>query len=413
MKEGIEMSAQEKLLKYVQYDTTSDENSESVPSTPGQRVLAEDLKKELEALGLETSLDENGYLFGFLKGNTGKRHRKLGLLAHLDTSPDMSGKNVRPRIVRYEGGDLVLNEADGIILKASEFPALSGYAGQDLMVTDGTTLLGADDKAGVAEIMEVLEYISEHKDFLHGDIHVAFTPDEEIGRGPHHFDVDAFGADIAYTMDGGPLGELEFENFNAASAKVKIRGRNVHPGTAKDKMVNSIFIAMEYADFFDRKDTPEHTEEYEGFYHLNEFKGDVDGSSLDYIIRDFFEDSFAARKKKMQEAADKLNEKYGEGTITLEIHDQYKNMKTMIEPHMYLVENAKLAMEKAGVTPVIKPIRGGTDGAQLSYMGLPCPNLFTGGENYHGRYEFISIQSMEKAVEVLKNVISIYAEEEV
>lgn len=407
------MSAVEKLLKYVQFDTTSDENSENVPSTPGQMVLAEELKKELEALGLETSLDENGYLFGFLKSNTGKKHRKLGLLAHLDTSPDMSGKNVRPRIVKYEGGDLVLHEENGIILKESEFPALSGYVGQELVVTDGTTLLGADDKAGVAEIMEVLEYISKHEEFLHGDIHVAFTPDEEIGRGPHHFDVEAFGADIAYTMDGGPLGELEFENFNAASAKVKIRGRNVHPGTAKDKMVNSIFIAMEYADLFDRKDTPEHTEEYEGFYHLNEFKGEVDGSSLDYIIRDFFEDSFMERKKKMQEASEKLNEKYGEGTVTLEIHDQYKNMKTMIEPHMYLVDNAKRAMEKAGVIPVIKPIRGGTDGAQLSYMGLPCPNLFTGGENYHGRYEFISIQSMEKAVEVLKNVISIYAEEEV
>lgn len=407
------MSVVEKLLKYVQYDTTSDENSESVPSTKGQLVLAEELKKELESLGLDTTLDDNGYLFGYLKSNTEKKVRKLGLLAHLDTSPDMSGKNVKPRIVKYEGEDLVLNEESGIILKASEFPALTGYAGQELVVTDGTTLLGADDKAGIAEIMEVLEYMANHRDFLHGDIHVAFTPDEEIGRGPHHFDVEAFGAEIAYTMDGGPLGELEYENFNAASAKVKVRGRNVHPGTAKDKMVNSIFIAMEYADFFDRKDTPEHTEEYEGFYHLNEFKGDVDGSSLDYIIRDFFEDSFSERKKKMQEAADTLNEKYGEGTITLEIRDQYKNMKSMIEPHMYLVENAKRAMEKAGVVPVIKPIRGGTDGAQLSYMGLPCPNLFTGGENYHGRYEFISVASMEKAVEVLKNVISIYAEEEV
>lgn len=407
------MSVVERFLKYVKFDTTSDENSETVPSTPGQRVLAEELKVELEALGLVTSLDENGYLFGFLKSNTDRKLKKLGLLAHLDTSPDMSGKDVQPRVVAYAGGDLVLNEENGIILKTSEFPALAEYTGQDLIVTDGTTLLGADDKAGIAEIMAALEYLAEHKDHLHGDIHVAFTPDEEIGRGPHHFDVEAFGADIAYTMDGGPVGELEFENFNAASAKVKVRGRNVHPGTAKDKMVNSIFIAMEYADFFDRKDTPEHTEEYEGFFHLNEFIGDVDASSLDYIIRDFFEDSFEERKKKMTLAAAALNEKYGEGTITLEIKDQYRNMKTMIEPHMYLVENARKAMEKADVAPIIKPIRGGTDGAQLSYMGLPCPNLFTGGENYHGRYEFISVQSMVKAVEVLLNLISIYAEEEV
>ena len=406
------MSAVEKLLKYVKCDTTSDENSTSVPSTKGQMVLTLELKKELEELGLETRLDEKGYLFGFLRSNTDRKLKKLGLLAHVDTSPDMSGKDVNPRIVKYEGGDIVLHEENGIVLKESEFPALSGYVGQELVVTDGTTLLGADDKAGVAEIMAALEHIVKDKDFIHGDIHVAFTPDEEIGRGPHHFDVEAFGADVAYTMDGGPLGELEFENFNAASAKVTVRGRNVHPGTAKDKMVNSIFIAMEYADFFDRKDTPEHTEKYEGFYHLNEFKGDVDGTSLDYIIRDFFEESFEDRKKKMQEAADALNEKYGEGTVTVELHDQYRNMKTKIEPHMYLVENAKQAMMKAGVTPDIKPIRGGTDGAQLSYMGLPCPNIFTGGENYHGRYEFISVASMDKAVEVLLNLIEIFAEQE-
>ena len=406
------MSAVEKLLKYVKYDTTSDENSTSVPSTKGQMVLTLELKKELEELGLETRLDEKGYLFGFLRSNTDRKVKKLGLLAHVDTSPDMSGKDVNPRIVKYEGGDIVLHEKNGIVLKESEFPALSGYVGQELVVTDGTTLLGADDKAGVAEIMAALEHIVKDKDFIHGDIHVAFTPDEEIGRGPHHFDVEAFGADVAYTMDGGPLGELEFENFNAASAKVTVRGRNVHPGTAKDKMVNSIFIAMEYADFFDRKDTPEHTEKYEGFYHLNEFKGDVDGTSLDYIIRDFFEESFEDRKKKMLEAADALNEKYGEGTVTVELHDQYRNMKTKIEPHMYLVENAKQAMLKAGVTPDIKPIRGGTDGAQLSYMGLPCPNIFTGGENYHGRYEFISVSSMDKAVEVLLNLIKIFAEQE-
>lgn len=405
------MSVVDKLIKYVKYDTTSDENSETVPSTEGQTVLVKELQKELEKLGLETSLDDNGYLFGVLKNNTGKNLKKLGLLAHVDTSPDMSGKNVNPRILPYEGGDIVLNEELQIIMKVSDFPQLNEYIGDHLLVTDGTTLLGADDKAGVAEIMEVLEYLFHHPEVPHGDLHVAFTPDEEIGRGPHHFDVQAFGADIAYTMDGGPVGELEYENFNAASAKVTVKGRNVHPGTAKDKMKNSIFVAMEYADSFDRKDTPEHTEAYEGFFHLNDIEGDVEETSLYYIIRDFFEDTFEGRKVKMQEAAAVLNEKYGEGTVAVEIKDQYKNMRTMVEPHMYLIENAKKAMEMAGVKPIIKPIRGGTDGAQLSYMGLPCPNLFTGGENYHGRFEFISVESMEKAVAVLKNLIGIYAEE--
>lgn len=405
------MSVVDKLIKYVKYETTSDENSVTVPSTEGQRVLVEELKRELEALGLETALDENGYLFGYLRSNTGKNLKKLGLLAHVDTSPDMSGKNVNPRIVPYEGGDIVLNEELQIVMKESDFPQLKDYVGENLLVTDGTTLLGADDKAGVAEIMEVLEYLFHNPEVPHGDLHVAFTPDEEIGRGPHHFDVEAFGAEIAYTMDGGPVGELEYENFNAASAKVTVKGRNVHPGTAKDKMKNSIFMAMEYADSFDRKDTPEHTEGYEGFFHLNDMEGDVEETSLYYIIRDFFEDTFEGRKVKMMEAASALNEKYGEGTVTVEIKDQYKNMRTMVEPHMYLIEHAKKAMEMAGVKPIIKPIRGGTDGAQLSYMGLPCPNLFTGGENYHGRFEFISVESMEKAVAVLKNLISIYAEE--
>lgn len=405
------MSVVDKLIKYVKYETTSDENSVTVPSTEGQRVLVEELKRELEALGLETALDENGYLFGFLRNNTGKNLKKLGLLAHVDTSPDMSGKNVNPRILPYEGGDIVLNEELQIVMKESDFPQLKEYVGENLLVTDGTTLLGADDKAGVAEIMEVLEYLFHNPEVPHGDLHVAFTPDEEIGRGPHHFDVEAFGAEIAYTMDGGPVGELEYENFNAASAKVTVKGRNVHPGTAKDKMKNSIFVAMEYADAFDRKDTPEHTEGYEGFFHLNDIEGDVEETSMYYIIRDFFEDTFEGRKVKMMEAASVLNEKYGEGTVTVEIKDQYKNMRTMVEPHMYLIEHAKKAMEMAGVKPNIKPIRGGTDGAQLSYMGLPCPNLFTGGENYHGRFEFISVESMEKAVAVLKNLISIYAEE--
>ena len=294
------MGVLDKFIKYIKFDTMSDEKSETTPSTPGQMILALELQKEMQALGLETKLDENGYLFGILKANTDKKIKKLGLLAHLDTSPDMSGKNVNPRMIRYEGGDIVLNEELPVIMKELDFPNLNNYVGQDLIVTDGKTLLGADDKAGVAEIMTVLEDIVQDKSFIHGDVFVAFTPDEEIGRGPHKFDVKAFGAEIAYTLDGGPVGELQFENFNAASAKVKVRGRNVHPGTAKDTMINSIFIAMEFIERFDRKDTPEHTEKYEGFFHLNEFIGDVEGTSLDYIIRDFFDDTFEGRKAKMR-----------------------------------------------------------------------------------------------------------------
>ena len=403
------MSVLEKFLKYVKYDTMSDENSETTPTTEGQMVLAKDLKKELEELGLETNLDANGYLFAKLKANTDKKIKKLGFLAHLDTSPDMSGKNVKPRIVKYDGGDILLNEELNIILKDSDFPSLKEYVGQDLVVTDGTTLLGADDKAGVAEIMAAIESIVENKEFIHGDIFIAFTPDEEVGRGPHKFEVEAFGAEIAYTIDGGPVGELQFENFNAASAKVKIKGRNVHPGTAKDIMINSIFIAKDFMENFDQNDTPEHTEKYEGFFHLNEIAGDVEETNLDYIIRDFFEDSFEGRKQKMKEVENTLNERYGEGTVTVDIKDQYQNMKKMVEPHMYLVDYARAAMEEAGIKPIVEPIRGGTDGAQLSYKGLPCPNLFTGGENYHGKFEFVSVQGMEKSVEVIKNLVRIFA----
>lgn len=403
------MTVIKRFLKYVSYDTTSNESSVSVPSTKGQMVLALELQKELEALGLRTTLDDKGYLYGFLKGNQKESSLVLGLLAHLDTSPDMSGKNVKPRIVSYSGGDILLNEKENVVLKVDDFPALKDYEGQDLVVTDGNTLLGADNKAGIAEIMAMLEELKNNPEIPHGDVHVAFTPDEEIGRGPHDFDVEAFGADLAYTVDGGPLGELEFENFNAASALVQIKGRNVHPGTAKDKMVNSIFIAQEYLNSFDKEDTPEHTEGYEGFFHLNEIKGDVEGTTLYYIIRDFEDESFNNRKIKMEEIAKDLNAKYGDGTVQVTIKDQYKNMKEKILPHMELIKNAKVAMEKAGVTPLIKPIRGGTDGAQLSYMGLPCPNIFTGGENFHGRFEFISVESMKKAVEVLVNLVSIYA----
>lgn len=405
------MGVLDKFIKYIKFDTMSDEKSETTPSTPGQMILALELQKEMKALGLETNLDENGYLFAVLKANTDKKIKKLGLLAHLDTSPDMSGKSVNPRIICYEGGDIVLNDELQVIMKELDFPNLENYVGQDLIVTDGKTLLGADDKAGVAEIMTVLEEIVQDSTFIHGDIFVAFTPDEEIGRGPHKFDVKSFGAEIAYTLDGGPVGELQFENFNAASAKVKVRGRNVHPGTAKDTMINSIFIAMDFIERFDRKDTPEHTEKYEGFFHLNEFIGDVEGTTLDYIIRDFFEETFEGRKAKMREIEETMNERYGEGTVTVEIKDQYKNMRKMVEPHMYLVENAKKAMAEAGVEPILEPIRGGTDGAQLSYLGLPCPNIFTGGENFHGKFEFISVQGMQKAVEVIRNLIRIYAEE--
>lgn len=403
------MSVLEKFLKYVKYDTMSDENSETTPTTEGQMVLAKDLKKELEELGLETNLDANGYLFAKLKANTDKKIKKLGFLAHLDTSPDMSGNNVKPRIVKYDGGDIILNEELNIILKDSDFPSLKEYVGQDLVVTDGTTLLGADDKAGVAEIIAAIESIVENKEFIHGDIFIAFTPDEEVGRGPHKFEVEAFGAEIAYTIDGGPVGELQFENFNAASAKVKIKGRNVHPGTAKDIMINSIFIAKDFMENFDQNDTPERTEKYEGFFHLNEIAGDVEETNLDYIIRDFFEDSFEGRKQKMKEVENTLNDRYGEGTVTVDIKDQYQNMKKMVEPHMYLVDYARSAMEEAGIKPIVEPIRGGTDGAQLSYKGLPCPNLFTGGENYHGKFEFVSVQGMEKSVEVIKNLVRIFA----
>jgi len=403
------MSVLEKFLKYVKYDTMSDESSETTPTTKGQMILAKELKKELEELGLEANLDENGYLFAKLAANTDKKIMKLGFLSHLDTSPDMSGKNIKPRIVKYVGGDIILSEELNIILKDNEFPSLKEYVGQDLVVTDGTTLLGADDKAGVAEIMAAIESIVANKEFIHGDIFIAFTPDEEVGRGPHKFDVEAFGAEIAYTIDGGPVGELQFENFNAASAKVKIKGRNVHPGTAKDIMINSIFIAKDFMENFDKNDTPEHTEKYEGFFHLNEIVGDVEETNLDYIIRDFFEESFEGRKQKMKDVEKALNEKYGEGTITVEIKDQYQNMKKMVEPHMYLVDYARAAMEEAGIKPIVEPIRGGTDGAQLSYKGLPCPNLFTGGENYHGKFEFVSIQGMEKSVEVIKNLVRIFA----
>lgn len=401
----------ERFLRYVSIDTTSDDSKKTVPSTSGQYKLAGMLKLELESLGLETSLDKNGYLFGKLKSNSDKKIKKVGFLAHLDTSPDMSGNDIKPRIVKYTGNDIILNKEKNIVLSEKDFPNLKNYKDEELIVTDGLTLLGADDKAGITEIMVALDHLYNNPGIVHGDIHVAFTPDEEIGRGPHKFDVEEFGAEVAYTIDGGPLGELQYENFNAASADVKIKGRNVHPGTAKDQMINSIRIGTEFESLLDHNERPENTEGYEGFIHLNDFNGNVDETNLSYIIRDFDSKNFEDKKKKMLENAEKLNKKYGENTIEIKIKDQYKNMRKMIEPHMYLIDYAKEAMKKANVEPIVEPIRGGTDGAQLSYMGLPCPNVFTGGENYHGRYEFISINSMEKATEVILNLINIFATE--
>lgn len=399
------------LLRYVVIDTRSDEKSETTPSTPSQMEFAKLLQKELEELGLETTLDENAYLFGTLKANTEGDYKKIAFLAHLDTA-DFNSVNIKPRVVKYEGGDIVLNEAKNTVLSVKDFPNLANYMGQDLVVTDGTTLLGADDKAGIAEIMTALKVLKDNPTMLHGEIRVAFTPDEEIGRGPLKFDVEKFGADLGYTMDGGPVGELQYENFNAATSIVKIQGRSVHPGSAKDTMKNAITMGMEFNSMLPEKEVPEHTEGYEGFYHLLEVNGSVDNATMVYIIRDHDMEKFKAKKANMEEITKKLNEKYGEGSFTLEQKDSYFNMKEKVEPFMYIVDNAKKAMEMAGIEPDVSPIRGGTDGAQLSYKGLPCPNIFAGGENFHGEFEFISVQAMEKAVEVILNIIKIYQEKE-
>lgn len=400
----------ENLLRYVTINTRSDENSETVPSTPGQMELAKLLKAELEELGLETSLDDRAYLFGTLPANTTGNIRKIAFLAHLDTA-DFNAEGVKPRVVEYKGGDIVLNEATSTVMKVEDFPSMADYIGHSLVVTDGTTLLGADDKAGIAEIMAALKILKDTPSIPHGEIRVAFTPDEEIGRGPAHFDVEKFGAELGYTMDGGPLGELQYENFNAASAKVTVKGRSVHPGTAKNKMKNALLIAMEFNASLPEKERPEHTEEYEGFFHLLELTGNVDQAQASYIIRDHDRDSFENRKKLMEDTAQRLNDLYGPGTVSLELKDSYYNMKEKVEPHMYIIDNARKAFEMAGVPVKISPVRGGTDGAQLSYKGLPCPNVFTGGENYHGEFEFISVQNMEKAVQVILNLIRVYTED--
>ncbi|MFT9487912.1 MAG: peptidase T [Tepidibacillus sp.] len=400
----------ERFLKYVKYDTRSDDESNTVPTTPGQMVLAKAIAEELKEIGLEeVTLNEKGYIYATLPANIDREVPTIGFIAHMDTSPDMTGTNVNPKIVEnYDGEDIVLNEEKNIILSVKQFPELKNYIGKTLITTDGTTLLGADDKAGVAEIITAVEYLKNHPEFPHGKIRIGFTPDEEVGRGADHFDVKFFGADFAYTMDGGPIGELEYENFNAAGAKIIIKGRNVHPGTAKDKMINSILIANEYIALLPKEETPAHTEGYEGFYHLNNIKGDVETTILSYIIRDFDKATFEKRKETMQEFAQQLNQKYGEGTVTAEIKDQYYNMKEKVEPVKHIVDTAFKAMEEVGVTPIVKPIRGGTDGARLSYMGLPTPNIFGGGHNFHGRYEFIPTYAMEKAVDVILKIVELY-----
>ena len=405
------MNLTDRFLKYVKFDTQSDELTNRTPSTPGQYKFAQALEKELHELGLEDiSLDENGYLMATLPANTDREVPTVGFIAHLDTSPDLSGHNVNPRIVNaYDGGDITLNADNDVVLSPSEFPELLHYVGQDLIVTDGTTLLGADDKAGIAEIISAVEYLKAHPEIEHGKIRIAFNPDEEIGQGAHKFDVDRFGADWAYTMDGGEVGELEYENFNAAVANVTFKGRNVHPGYAKHKMVNSIRIANQFILMLPRWETPEHTEGYEGFYHLVKIEGDVEKTTLTYIIRDHDRDRFERRKRELEHLTRKTNNEFP-GCATIEIRDQYFNMREKIEPVMHIITIAEKAMELAGVKPKVQPIRGGTDGAQLSFKGLPCPNIFAGGLNFHGRYEFVPIPSMEKAEKTIVEIARLVAQ---
>lgn len=402
-----------RFLDYVKINTKSDETTRKTPSTDGQLELGKILAEELKSIGVQdVTISEFGYVYGVVPSNVDKKVPKIGFIAHMDTSPDMSGENVKPQVVEnYDGGDIVLNKELDIVLSPKTFEGMSRYKGHTLITTDGTTLLGADDKAGIAEIVTAVEYIIEHPEIKHGDIKIGFTPDEEIGEGADHFDVKRFDADFAYTVDGGTEGELEYENFNAGSAKITIHGRNVHPGSAKDKMVNSMLIANEYISMLPENERPETTEKYEGFYHLIDMKGEVEETTLAYIIRDFFDDGYDARMKNMQTIADKLNAKYGEGTVQVELKEQYRNMKSKVEPVMHIVDVAKKAIADTGVTPTIVPIRGGTDGAKLSFMGLPTPNLFTGGENFHGKFEYVSVDTMKKTVQVILNIIKAYAEE--
>ena len=402
------MNAIDRFLRYVTYDTQSAEGSDTCPSTEKQKVLGQALADELGQLGLYNAhMDEHGYVYAWLPATPGCEGVPcVGLVAHMDTSPDAPGAGVKARIVRYEGGDLVLNEEKGIVMRAAEFESLARYQGQDLIVTDGTTLLGADDKAGVAEIVSAVAHLVAHPEIRHGRIAVCITPDEEVGQGADRFDVEGFGAAVAYTVDGGELGEIEYENFNAANAGVFVHGVNIHPGSAKNKMKNALLIALEFAALLPPAETPGHTEGYEGFYHLHDMKGNETEAQLHYLIRDHDRDRFEARKAFLARAAAFLNDKYGAGTVEVAVKDSYYNMKEQIEPHMYLILRARAAMEAAGVTPVVVPIRGGTDGARLSYMGLPCPNLSTGGLNFHGVHEYIPADALLKMTQVLVNLVT-------
>ena len=404
------MDITERFLNYTKFDTQSAEDSESVPSTPKQLIFAEYLKKELENEGLEdVELDEKGYLYATLPSNIKEDVPTIGFISHYDTSPDCSGADIKPQIIRnYNGGEILLSE--GIISSPKKFPELLHHTGEDLIVTDGHTLLGADDKAGIAEIVQAMCYLRDHKEIRHGDIRIAFNPDEEIGMGAHHFDVEKFGCEWAYTMDGGDVGELEFENFNAASAKITIKGISVHPGYAKGKMVNANALAAEFAKMLPADETPETTEEYQGFYHLLGIQSNIEEAKMSYIIRDHDREIFEDRKRFILRCADRMNEKYGEGTIICEVKDQYYNMKEKIDPQMHVIDVVLHAMQACEVAPKVRPIRGGTDGAQLSFKGLPCPNIFAGGVNFHGPYEFVSIQSMEKAMQVIVKICEIVAD---
>ena len=401
------MNITERFLKYVSFCTTSDEETNMTPSTPGQMEFAKYLAAELKEIGMqEVTLDENGYVMATLPANV-EGKPTIGFIAHMDTAPDASGKNVKARIVEnYDGQDIVLNAEKNIVFEVAKYPEILDYKGQDIIVTDGTTLLGADDKAGLAEIVTACEYLIQHPEIQHGKIRVGFTPDEEIGQGADHFDVEKFGCDFAYTMDGGAVGELEYENFNAAGCKVKVHGVNVHPGYGYHKMINSMRIANHFATMLPRWETPEHTQGYEGFYHLIAMNGSVEETTLQYIIRDHDRARFESRKREIEHLARKINQEYGEGTVEVEIRDQYYNMREKVEPVMHIVTLVEEAMKEVGVTPKVQPIRGGTDGARLSFEGLPCPNIFAGGVNFHSRFEYLPIPSMEKAMEVILKIVA-------
>lgn len=404
------MNLIDRFLDFVSYDTKSCETSDVTPSTPNQMVFARHLKEMVEGMGLtEVTLDDNAYLMATLPANTDKPVPTIGFIAHMDTSPDMSGKDIKPRIVNYQGGDIVLNKEQNIVLSPDDFPEMLDYLGQDLIVTDGTTLLGADDKAGIAEILDAVQYLQEHPEIKHGKIRIAFNPDEEIGKGAHKFDVKLFGCEWGYTMDGGAIGELEYENFNAAGARLTFQGRNVHPGSAKNKMINAILVANEFLNLLPAAETPAHTEGYEGFYHVVGCEGSVEEATLQFIIRDHDRERFEARKREMERLVEVINGRYP-NCCTLVMNDQYYNMREKIEPMMHIIETAEKAMRLSGVEPKVQPIRGGTDGAQLSFKGLPCPNIFAGGLNFHGRYEFVPVPSMQKASEVVVNICRLVAE---